>query len=106
MPLAQETQQYAAQNLKSSIKINKRDHDPRSKHTRSCDQLRQALEASPGVTMAMAYGFVPSYRTTEHIMNNWYKEQRLAQATEHDKQPSKVFTIITHTNTLLLLCIL
>ena len=49
---------------------------------RSCDQLRQALEASPGITMAMAYGFVPSYHTTEHIMNKWYKEQRLAQVSE------------------------
>jgi len=96
MHLIQERQQYATQDLKSSIKTNKYDHDPRSKHIRSCDQLRQALEASPGITMAMAYGFVPSHHTTEHLMNNWYKEQRLAQATEHDKQPSEVFIILPH----------
>ncbi|XP_065882433.1 uncharacterized protein [Dysidea avara] len=78
-----EKQQYVAQNMNLSIKINRR--DPRSKHTGSCDQLRQALEASPGVTMAMAYGFVPSHHTTEYIMNKWYKEQRLTQAREHGR---------------------
>lgn len=68
----QDRQYFAIQKLKPPVKIN----------MRSCDQLRQALEASPGITMAIAYGFVPSYHTTEHIMNKWYKEQRLAQVSE------------------------